>query len=445
MSVVVDQSVRNNLDVFGSLDLHAGMLKNPSSIGTTGNTISIITPTTAVDQGNSEVKVQVAAADRLVLNANNSALQVGSSKLNLAYLSDGTSAANTTYLSAANAGNTADVAVSVLPNQMRVYQNLGVIQRMVVDDIESRLQTKTYGVSGSQLQLTDAGFMTLRNGTGSVKIEISTASTEVKTRAGVITPVECRMNNGGIAFDVFTTIGPFAGQLQNRLLFTSVDTRFRNNQNSPVLHMSNDGVMIGNNNYTLPFNQIPTAGQYIEATGVILGNLSVQSVWKSPPPKVSSYGQVVVSGAVVGVARTTLCSASIRGSLTIPASSFELGSVWKLSAYGTYNVVPAQTVVLSILMGGIAVAFTPALSIADSPASWSSSWVLTVRAIGAAGVARLVSGSTNSLDTTVVCSTTTDSANFNTTIANVLDFTSTFSVANADTITCESVSFYRIV
>lgn len=361
------------------------------------------------------------------------------SRLNLASLSSGIDADNTTFFSASNVGNTENMSIVVLPNQTMIYQDSGTIQRMVVDD-NVTLNTKNYGLSGSQLQLTDAGFMTLRDGNGDILIEMDSGLKEIKTRAGPITPVETRIVDGGISYDMFTNVGPNAGQMQNRFNMTSVDTRFRNVDNEPCIQFSQAGVMIGNNAYTLPFNPPPVAGQYIESTGVVLPNLSIETVWMTPPPKFSSYAKKIVTG----VARQSLLSASIYSSTTIAANTFTAGSVWRLSAYGIYNVAPAQTIVLSILMNGIAVAFTPALAIANSPSPWSSSWLMTVQTVGGAGIGKLASGSTNRLDSSVICSNTVDNANFNTTVANVIDFACTLSLAG-DNITCESVSFSRVV
>lgn len=435
MSVVVDHVVRNNLGVFGILDMNSGVLRNPSSIETTGDTMSIITPTTVIDQGNSEVKIKVDAADQLILNANNSTLQVGSSALNLAYLSDGTSAANTTYFAASNAGNTANMSLVMLPDQTLLYQNSGAIQRMTID-ADITIKTQTYVASGAgtgaQLMLKDSdGSVYLGNGA------------TYKPRITIDGPDGFGLNLIGYnqAFrrvidanqDTSLVYSGFVGFNVKRDEIGTNSQRFRDTSNVEQMRIDPTGIRI-RSAYTLPTAD-GAAGASLQTNGA--GACS----FVAPSPSFSSYARVVVSG----FARQTLISASIFGSTTIPANTFVLGSVWRLQAHGTYSVVAAQTIVISILMGGVVVAFTPALSIANSPAPWSSVWVLAVQAVGVAGVARLASGSTNRLDTVVACSNTVDSTNFNTTVANVLDFTSKFSIANADTITCESVSISRIV
>lgn len=208
---------------------------------------------------------------------------------------------------------------------------------------------------------------------------------------------------------------------------------FKCGLNVERLRINENGLTV-NNAYKLPV----TDGT---DQAVLKTNGTGQASWVAPSPAFSSYAKVIVTG----IARQSLIAPlSVLGSLTIPANKFELGSVWKLSAYGVVSVAAAQTVVLSILLNGVVVAFTPALSMANSPTPWSSSWVLTVQAVGAGGVARLATGSTNRLDSSVVCSNSVEAANFNTTVANVFGFTSTLSLAG-DNITCESVSFSRVV
>lgn len=349
----------------GNLDMTGGYLRNAGLIDTVGATLNIITPTTDLQQGNSEIKLKTDSLDRLIM-----------------------------------------------------------------DDATTILRTKNYvySVGGATIGLYDAN--------GAVQIA-----------AGNLNRPSISMNELGIRissldqkFQREMTDIRDAAQVYSAIMLsqiyrdeiTETYQAFRDDYGAVQLQIDATGVKVSNA-YTLPTAD-GISGASLQTNGA--GACS----FVSPPPLFSSYGRVIVSG----VARQTLCSASILGSLTIPANAFALGSVWKLQASGTYNVVPAQTVVLSILMNGVAVAITPTLAIANTPAPWSSSWVLTVRAVGAAGIARLVAGSANRLDSVVVCSSTVETANFNTTIANVMDFTSTMS-AIGDTITCESVSFSRVI
>ncbi|MDP4225291.1 MAG: hypothetical protein Q8910_02780 [Bacteroidota bacterium] len=402
-----------------------------SDIPASNQIISTDTLTYAKCSNGDKFNVSLSGVDSLLLNNVKSNLTCGNSSLNLASLSTGLDSDSTTYFASSNVGNSQNMAIVLLPSQAMIFQDSGN-PRMSIDDTESTLRSKGYGTLGSRISLNnDSGFsIDQTGGTSSIYADPNTHIMSITSGSPA---AQLKLQDGEISHYVFTNEGPNTGGLQVRDYISQVDQRFRLPNNDPILQLSEGGVNI-EDCYTLP-RTIPTVGQSIQADGI--GG----SLWVSPPPSFSSYARVSISGNIA----QSLVSPSILGSVNIPANTFVLGSVWRLNCDGTYAVGALQTIVLSVSFNGVTLALTNTMSMANSPSAWSSSWYLTVQAVGAAGVAKLSSNSTSRMNSSVACSNTIDTSNFDTTVNNSIDMVGKMTINNADVFSCESVSFSRVI
>lgn len=304
-------------------------------------------------------------------------------------------------------------------------------QRIVIDD-DVTLKTINYveGVGGSGARLV------MVNSNGTIVLNAGDLSSPSLT----MNPVGLRLSSLNQKFqrimdanqDSAQVYSPYVGYQVYRDEIGDTYQIFRDSSNVERIRVDSQGVQICSQ-YRLPLVG-GSVGDSLQTSAPGITS------WVTPPPSFSSYSRVTVSG----IAAQSIIG-SVLNSTTTPANSFSLGSSWKIRFFGTYNVAAAQTVVLSVLIGGVSVALTPALGMENSPASWSSEWTLTVQAVGVAGVAKMALNNTSRMDATVTCSTSIKSTNIDTTISNVVGLTAQLSVANADTFICESVSFSRVV
>lgn len=127
------------------------------------------------------------------------------------------------------------------------------------------------------------------------------------------------------------------------------------------------------------------------------------------------------------------------GSLTVPANGFSVGDSFRLDMGGIMSAQNGNTITIRLKTGSVSLGSSGALTM---PSITNQVWYLTtsftIRSIGAAGVASIVSlsqfhilkaasGTQEGFAWNVVNNTT-----FNTTISNTLDITAQFSSNNAN-------------
>lgn len=127
------------------------------------------------------------------------------------------------------------------------------------------------------------------------------------------------------------------------------------------------------------------------------------------------------------------------GSLTVPANGFSVGDSFRVDMGGTMSGVNNQTITIRVKSGNTILADSPAFTMPHINGQvWMLSINFTVRAIGAAGVASIVtiaqihilkaaSGTQEGFAWNVVNNTT-----FDTTQSNLLDIQAKFSTTNAN-------------
>jgi len=127
------------------------------------------------------------------------------------------------------------------------------------------------------------------------------------------------------------------------------------------------------------------------------------------------------------------------GSLTVPANGFQVGDSFRLDMGGVISAQNGNTITIRLKSGSVSLGSSGALTMPSiTNQVWSLTTTFTIRAIGAAGVASIVSlsqfhilkaasGTQEGFAWNVVNSTT-----FDTTTSNTLNITAQFSSNNAN-------------
>lgn len=253
---------------YGNYNLNNGSLNNIGNINALDNCY-ITTNTTQIENGLGELNISINSLPRITQDAIQTKIECGTSALNLAALSDGLTPNTTTYLSASNIGNTANISAVVLPDSYNVYQNNGSIQRLIVDDTKSALFSKN-GVSGP------AGSLLELNNDNTFTLGCFAANNGI---------IECRPdslamygNSANSSFimtgsNITTALSNGSGRVDREVISTASQS-FRDPTGTERLRVEGNGVVI-NNTYTLT-NDVGTLGQVLSTNG------SGQTGWQYP-------------------------------------------------------------------------------------------------------------------------------------------------------------------
>ena len=159
-------------------------------------------------------------------------------------------------------------------------------------------------------------------------------------------------------------------------------------------------------------------------------------------PATVSYGLFAQSANSTLITNTTAESSLINGgvgTLTIPANGFSVGDSFRAVFGGVVNANNNQTIRIRVKAGSIVLLDSGVQSLGSSVINdiWSLNIDFTIRAIGAAGVASIVSlGSfhytkTNNASVQGFGFNAVNNTTFDTTISNVLNVTAQWGAASA--------------
>ena len=310
------------LSAVGNIDMNLNLLRNVSAIDTTDATLNITTPTTQIVNGSSELDININSLPRLTQNAIKTKLECGTSRLQLAAVSDLLTDDTSTYFASQNALLTKNMAIAIAPDTLVINQDYGVVNRMVVDDTTTAVYSKNalYGPAGSLLELNNDNTFTLgcfNAANGIIECRPNSLALYGNNATSAITMT---------GSDIITSLG-LAGRIDREILNTT-DQSFRDPTGVERLRVSNSGVTIGNS-YTLPTSD-GLANQYIYTNGA--GSCS----WSSP----QIIGLYSATGSPVTVANTTVASSIIPtgvGNLSVPANYFTPGMSFLLKCGGTFR------------------------------------------------------------------------------------------------------------
>lgn len=194
----------------------------------------------------------------------------------------------------------------------------------------------------------------------------------------------------------------------------------------------------------LPISQLPelTAITANAEFAVAQGGVTyrVKNSTLSPFPTV--YGLFSQTGNSVTVSGTTTESTLIDGgvgTLSVPANGFSIGDSFRADFGGILNVGNNQTMRIRLKSGSVILADSGVQAITNITSDvWSLSVNFTIRQIGAAGVASIVTlgsfhySKTNNGTVEGFSFNTVNNTTFDTTISNTLDVTIEWGSTNTD-------------
>lgn len=159
------------------------------------------------------------------------------------------------------------------------------------------------------------------------------------------------------------------------------------------------------------------------------------------------YSQIADGATVANTAVETSIIGTGCGSLTVAANGFTVGDAFEATLAGKVSTGNGQTLTFQLKSGAVVLATTGAITMANglSNCNWSIQSHFTIRAIGAAGVASiLTNGQFGYNDGTAIKGADFSSLNnttFDTTISNTLSITATWGAANVlnSFVSCEFV------
>jgi len=208
------------------------------------------------------------------------------------------------------------------------------------------------------------------------------------------------------------------------------------------------------NYHTLSVTYVTSNGPFTDNDPCIISFVSKGNTGNTGPagPAGSDIGlasNITTSTAIVNSTVEASFQGTISGSLSRPADTFELGSVYKLQAFGDINVGTPVNLNIRFKAGGVEVAGTGALVMPTvTSKTWSLEILVTTRQIGTTGEISTtgefkfltnVAGTSESYKIQNIYST------FNTTVPQILDLTGEWSVADpSNTIDCATLVLTKI-
>jgi hypothetical protein len=298
------------MSAIGNIDMNLNLLRNVGTIDTSDPTLNIITPTTQIINGLSEIKLDVDSVDRVVLDNAKTAIYSKNALSGPAGSLLELNNDNTFTLGCYFANNG---IIECRPNSLAMYGNAA---------------TSAITMTGSDI-ITSLGLA------GRIDREIlNTVSQTFKDGGGI---ERLRVDNSGVTIGNSYTL-PTSDGLANQYIYTNgagvcswasptaINPFNQNLNTSDSVQFVNVNV---NGNYTLP----STAGTI---TQVLTRDIGTTSVWATP----QIYGLYSATGTPVTVVNTTVASTIIptgAGTLTVPANTFTPGMSFLLKCGGTFR------------------------------------------------------------------------------------------------------------
>jgi hypothetical protein len=177
--------------------------------------------------------------------------------------------------------------------------------------------------------------------------------------------------------------------------------------------------------------------------GVTAADSSGETVVTIPgAPSTVSYGLFAQTADSTLITNTTAESSLINGgvgTLTIPANGFQVGDSFRAVFCGVINANNNQNITIRVKAGSIVLLDSGAQNLGSSVINdvWSLNIDFTIRAIGAAGVASIVSlasfhyTKTNNASVQGFGFNTVNNTTFDTTVSNALNVTAQWGTASS--------------
>jgi hypothetical protein len=320
-NAVIECSELNGIISYGNYNLNNGSINNIGNINALDN-CNITTNTTQIVNGLSELNININSLPRLTQNAIKSKLECGTSRLQLAAVSDLLTDDTTTYFASQNALLTKNMAVAIAPDTLVINQDYGVVNRMVVDDTTTALYSKNAlsGPAGSLLELNNDNTFTLgcfAAGNGIIECRPNSLAMYGNTATTAITMTD---------LNIITSLG-VGGRIDREILDTTSQS-FRDPTGTERLKIDSDITV--NGVYTLP----TTAG----VDGEVLTRTTGSATTWNRPQIYSIFSQIVDQTVVSTAAETTIIGGGTPTStLTVPPNFFTAGMVFRYTTGGLFR------------------------------------------------------------------------------------------------------------
>jgi hypothetical protein len=193
----------------------------------------------------------------------------------------------------------------------------------------------------------------------------------------------------------------------------------------------------------LPISGLPELTALTENTEFVVAQLGstykVKNKYLTPFPTV--YGLYAQTGNSVAVSATTTETTLINGgigTISVPANGFSIGDSFKMSMGGAFSAANGQTIRIRIKANSVVLLDSGAQSLTTiTDDVWSLNVDFTIRQVGAAGLASIVSlgvfqyTKTNNAAVNGFSFNTVNNTTFDTTVDNTLNITVQWGSTNA--------------
>ena len=195
----------------------------------------------------------------------------------------------------------------------------------------------------------------------------------------------------------------------------------------------------------LPISQLPQAGAlsgselFATVQDGITKYTTLDSIIYAPGNAYGLFAQTANSTIISNtIAESSLINGGV-GTLTVPTNGFNIGDSFRAVAGGVMNAANNQTIRIRVKTGSVVLLDSGIQNLGSSVVNdvWSLNIDFTIRQLGTAGVASIVSlggfhyTKTNNASVQGFGFNTVNNTTFNTTISNTLDITIQWGAANA--------------
>ena len=318
---VIECSELNGIISYGDYNLNNGSLNDIGNINALDN-CNITTGTTQIVNGLSELNININSLPRLTQNAIKTKLECGTSRLQLAAVSDLLTDNTSTYFASQNALLTKNMAIAISPDTLVINQDYGVVNRLVVDDTTTSLYSKNAlsGPAGSLLELNNDNTFTLGcyfANNGIIECRPNSLAMYGNAATSAITMT---------GSDIITSLG-LLGRIDREILDT-VSQTFKDPTGTERLKIDSDITI--NGVYTLPTTAGVDGEVLTRATGI-------STVWNRPQVY-SIFSQIVNQTVANTVVETTIIGGGTPTStLTVAPNFFTAGMAFRYSTGGLFQ------------------------------------------------------------------------------------------------------------
>jgi hypothetical protein len=416
---VIECSELNGIISYGDYNLNNGSLNDVGNINAL-DVCNITTGTTQIVNGLSELNININSLPRLTQNAIKSKIECGTSRLQLAAISDLLTDDTSTYFASQNTIATKNMAIAISPDTLVINQDYGVTNRLVVDDTTTSLYSKNAlsGPNGSSLSLNNDGTFSLSTYfAGNGTIDCTANSMAI---VGPQAKSSCVYTDATITTSLFN--GTFTA---NREIIDATSQTFKDGNSVDRIKLDNTDVTI-NGAYTLPTTAGVNGEVLTRATGI-------STVWNRPQVY-SIFSQIVDQTVANTAVETTIIGGGTPTStLTIAPNFFTAGMAFRYSTGGLFRT-SANNISARFRLRNSGVLFDSGLLVFSNRVIPSTPWNVEATFAYMGGTVMVTNFNFQYNAGNDMRGFTSQQSNntFNATISNTLDFTITWSTASVN-------------